>query len=139
MAPRQPSMSNIADPDNSLGCVPCLLSRLSANGQTARPFGPALLALNLSGIHSVARVPFFPLLTLFPRLCLSLVSLRILALSGLALRVFAGRLLLIYRRYIPFLELSRSHGCELHHRAACLSLTITRCGGIYSLVFVCFE
>ena len=30
-----------------------------------------------------------------------------LALSGHALRVFVGRLLLVYRRCIPFLELSR--------------------------------
>ena len=37
-----------------------------------------------------------------------------------------------------------SHGCELHHRVVYLamrrlSLIITRCGEIYSLVFVCFE
>ena len=30
----------------------------SADGQTARPFGPAIQALNLSGLHSVPCFPF---------------------------------------------------------------------------------
>ena len=60
IAPRQPSMSNVVDSDNILGSVPRFLSCLSANSPTARPYGPALQALNLSGLHSVTRVPFFP-------------------------------------------------------------------------------
>ena len=59
MAPSQLSMSNVADPDIFLGSVPGFLSCLSANGATARPFGPALPALFLLGLHSVTRVPFF--------------------------------------------------------------------------------
>ena len=43
-----------------LRSVPCFLSCLSRNGPTARPFGTTLLAVNLSGLHSVPRVPFFP-------------------------------------------------------------------------------
>ena len=69
-------------------------------------------------------------------------SLRILALSGRAPRVFVGRLLLVYRWCIPFPEVLRC--CELRHRVVYvamrhLTLVITRCGGIYSLIFVCFE
>ena len=47
------------------------------------------------------------LMTWFPHLYLPLWPFRILALSGRALRVFVGQLLLVYRRYIPFLELSQ--------------------------------
>ena len=38
----------------SLGFLSCL----SANGPTARPFGATLQAVNLSGLHSLTRVPF---------------------------------------------------------------------------------
>ena len=96
-------------PDIRIGSVPYFLCCLSANGPTARPFGPALRALILSGLHSVTRVPFSPsdIVSASILYTCSLLSLRILALSGLALRVFVGRLLLVYRRFIPFLELSR--------------------------------
>ena len=58
MAPRQLSMSNIADSDVLLGSVPCFLSRLPANGPTARPLGTTLQVLDLSSLHSITRVPF---------------------------------------------------------------------------------
>ena len=61
IVPCQPSSrSNFADPGVLLGSVPCLLSCPSANDPTSRPFGPASQALNMSGLHSVSRVPFFP-------------------------------------------------------------------------------
>ena len=69
MAPLQLSVSNVADPDALLGSFPCILSRLPANGPTARPFDTTLQALHISGLPRVTRVPF-SLLTLFPRLCL---------------------------------------------------------------------
>ena len=59
MAPRKLSMSNVADPDVLLGSIPCFLSYLSGNGPTASPFGTTLQAVNLSGLNSVTRVPFF--------------------------------------------------------------------------------
>ena len=82
-------------------------------------------------------LPFRHCFTLLLRLYLPLVSLRILALSGLALRVYVGRLLLmlVYRRYIHT-------GFELHHRIVYLvqrlrlfSLIITRRAGESSLAF----
>ena len=60
IAPRQLSMSNVVDSGVLLGSVPCFLPCLSAKTPTARPFGPALQALNFPGLHSVTRVPFFP-------------------------------------------------------------------------------
>ena len=60
MTPRQPSLFNVADHDIILGSVPCFLSCLPAHGPTARPFGTTLQALDLSDLHSVTRVPFFP-------------------------------------------------------------------------------
>ena len=59
MAPRQLSMSNVADSDVLSGSVSWFLYYLPANGPTARPFGTTLQAVNLSGVHSVTRVPFF--------------------------------------------------------------------------------
>ena len=71
MAPRQLSMSNVADSDVHFGSVPYFLPCLSVNDPTARPFGTTIQAVYLSGLHSVTRVPFF-VLTLFPRLYLLL-------------------------------------------------------------------
>ena len=59
MAPRQLSMSNVPDSDVLLGSASRFLSFLPANRPSARPFGTALQAVNLSGLHSVTRVPFF--------------------------------------------------------------------------------
>ena len=104
MAPRKLSMFNVADSDVLSGSVPCFFSCLSANTPTARPFSLALQALNLPGLHNVTRIYFF-LSDIVSASVLPLVSLRTLALSGLALRVFLGRLLLVYHTSI--LELSR--------------------------------
>ena len=143
MGPRQPSGSNVADLDIILGIVPSFLSCLSANGPTARPVGPVLQALNLSGLHSATRVPFFPSDNCFRGYTnLSLVSLRILALSGLALRVSWAD---CYQYTVGTSPFSSSHGCELHHQRVVspamrrLSPIFTRCGGICSIISLCFE
>ena len=84
-----------------------MLSLLSFSiGPTVRLFGPALQVLNIVfGLHSVARVPFFPYEIVSAPIYL--VSLGIHAHSGNALRVFVCLLPLIYRRYIPDLKLAR--------------------------------
>ena len=59
VGPMQLSMSKVSDSDVLLGRVPYFLPCLSANGPTARTFGTTIQAVNLSGLHSVTRVPFF--------------------------------------------------------------------------------
>ena len=50
MAPRQLSMSSVADSDVLLCSVFLFLSYLPANGPTTRPFGTTLRAVNSSGL-----------------------------------------------------------------------------------------
>ena len=58
MAPRHPSMPNVADADIRLGSDPCLLSCLPANRPTARPFGTASVLQALKWCDMCSLLPF---------------------------------------------------------------------------------
>ena len=70
------------------------------------PPGPHVTGPN-SFSPSQRHILSLSLLTVLLRLCLSLVSLRFLALSCLVLSIFVARSLLVDRKYIPNLELLR--------------------------------
>ena len=132
MVPRQPSMSNVADPDIILGSAPCFLSCLPASGPTARPFSTALQGLNLSRPHSVMRVPFFPSDIVFASIPYTLLSSHPCA-PWPRLHVFKVD---CYWYTVGTYSFSSSHGCELLHTVVYLAmrrfgLITTRCGGIY--------
>ena len=89
MPSRQLDTSNMADFDVALGGAPCFLSCLSAKRPDRSPLRPRATGPTLVWLSQSDMLFLLSFLAVFPRLYLSLVCLRLLALSGLSPFVFS--------------------------------------------------